>query len=852
MVRFVVLRSPALFAAWLVAVLFLATAVDTVQRDSRRDLEQRFEARADAASRFVGAYTRDVLARQRALADRHLSARRVDRESFEHAVELTGHHAAVLLDWRGRAMHVSPAAPRLTGAPLGRRYPHLRRALTGRTAVSPVVSSAARGEPLVAFAVPFGPAGRRRVFSSGYTIARTPLAAYLANAVPFRTAAVRLVDSSGAVVAAHEPPPGERGGDRFHAERRVAGTPWRVMLSVPRRVLYEPADGPARWVPWLVLAILAVGGLLAVRLGAKLVDTRRRLEEDIREREQAERRNREAEARFARAFDEGPIGMAIVGLDGHWLRVNRAMCEMTGYAAEDFVGMSFDDLTHPEDVAIGVDQLMAAVSGDVDRFEVEKRLITASGDEIVVLLSGALVRDDLGRPLYFLSHTSDVTERRMSQHRLEYLADHDSLTGLLNRRRFDQELERQLAHTRRYGNPATLLMLDLDHFKVVNDTFGHAVGDELISRLADALRDRVRTTDIVARLGGDEFGLLLPETTVEQAETLAADLLELVHREGHVVRDDCAVRVTASIGVATLDPAREQTAEEVLIDADVAMYQAKDGGRATYAVRDPEDDRAERLTSSVVWADRIRDAIANDGFVLYQQPILDLHTGEVARHEVLLRMVGDDGDHIPPAVFLYVAERFGLVADVDAWVVRHAMQLIADRARADHRLELEVNLSGASITNPRVVEAIDEGLRETGIDPSTLTFEITETAAISNIDKARRFAEHLIDLGCRFALDDFGAGFGSFYYLKHLPFDTLKIDGEFVRDLAGSPRDQIMVRSIAQLAASLGSHTVAEFVQDEATQQLLAEYGVDFAQGYLIGRPQPVATTWPAPAAAHA
>ena len=231
-------------------------------------------------------------------------------------------------------------------------------------------------------------------------------------------------------------------------------------------------------------------------------------------------------------------------------------------------------------------------------------------------------------------------------------------------------------------------------------------------------------------------------------------------------------------------------------------------------------------------------ALAQRGGHAHQQPLLDLHTNEITRHELLLRMLGPNGEHIDPTTFLYVAERFGLIQEIDAWVVRQAIALIADQQELGRRLRLEVNLSGLSLTSPEVISTIEHELEQSQIDPSCLTFEITETAAIVNIQRARAFAERISELGCGFALDDFGAGFGSFYYLKHLPFDVLKIDGEFVRNLGDSHKDQLVVKSLARIATELGKKTVAEHVEDDATLDLVRAYGVDYAQGHGIGRPQ--------------
>jgi EAL domain-containing protein (putative c-di-GMP-specific phosphodiesterase class I) len=254
---------------------------------------------------------------------------------------------------------------------------------------------------------------------------------------------------------------------------------------------------------------------------------------------------------------------------------------------------------------------------------------------------------------------------------------------------------------------------------------------------------------------------------------------------------------------------------------------------------------ASELQDSPSWVERIRTALERDGFVLYAQPLMELCSGTVARHEILLRMVDDDGGHIAPMEFLPTAEQVGLVQAVDAWVIRNAIDLVARLARRGQRLQLEVNISGASVTDPELLEVIERELADAGIDPACIIFEITETAAIDNIERAQTFAERLAQLGCGFALDDFGAGFGSFFYLKHLPFDTLKIDGEFIRGLAHSERDQIMVKAIAQVALELGTQTVAEFVTDDVTRELLRSYGVHFAQGYGIGRPRPITATWP-------
>jgi EAL domain-containing protein (putative c-di-GMP-specific phosphodiesterase class I) len=265
------------------------------------------------------------------------------------------------------------------------------------------------------------------------------------------------------------------------------------------------------------------------------------------------------------------------------------------------------------------------------------------------------------------------------------------------------------------------------------------------------------------------------------------------------------------------------------------------------ATEGPQTQMRARLT----WSERIRDALEHDRFVLFQQPIRDLRLDEVTRHELLLRLPSETGELIPPGTFLYIAEQFGMIQAIDRWVLRTATRLIKRLEDDGTPVTLAMNLSGASITDPELLEVVEAEIAGTGIDPRSLIFEVTETAAIVNIEKARRFAERMAELGCAFALDDFGAGFGSFYYLKHLPFDYLKIDGDFIRQLPSSKPDQLTVKAIVQIAHGLGKRTVAEFVGDEETLRLLHRYGVDYAQGYHIGKPMSVSQTWPPSTSEH-
>ncbi len=558
---------------------------------------------------------------------------------------------------------------------------------------------------------------------------------------------------------------------------------------------------------------------------------------DISERRAHDRALQLAQSRFRTAFESSPIGMAMIDLEGRFREVNPALSELVGRAAEDLVGAEKIDITHPEDREQDRRSLRELLDGSRPRYRTEKRYLHALGHAVWVQVDACLVSDPEGRPEFILAQVQDISERRRHQAQLEHLADHDMLTGLLNRRGFERELERQVAHAQRYRSGGALMMLDLDHFKYVNDTLGHKAGDDLIVDVADLLRARLRATDVVARLGGDEFAILLPAGGLAGAGQAAESVLVALRDRPPVPGAD-ALKVTASIGIATLDAAA--TAEELLVCADLAMYDAKEDGRNGWAAYSTQEHESPKIKARMDWIDRIRVALDRDGFRLMAQPIASSQSGEPVMHELLVRMVSPSGELIPPATFLYIAERFDLVQEIDAWVVDQACGLLG-RARAEgRRLALTANISGKSLGDPAVLAVLESGLRAAAADPSSLVLEITETSAISQIHQARAFAERVKELGCGLAIDDFGAGFGSFYYLKHLPYDLLKIDGEFVQGGPSNRADALIVDAVRDLAHGMGRRVVAEFVADAEIRDWLTHRGVDLLQGYEIGRPIPV------------
>ena len=400
---------------------------------------------------------------------------------------------------------------------------------------------------------------------------------------------------------------------------------------------------------------------------------------------------------------------------------------------------------------------------------------------------------------------------------------------LIDRDSFVEEVEERLLDPRHLGQPGALLLLDIDSFSLVNDSLGHEAGDRLLDTVATLLREEARAEDLPARICADEFALLLQRATPEQAMAAADRLIALVRERGQPP-------VGASVGIATFGGRGERvTAEGLMIAADIALCEAKEdgGGHAVDSVAGPN----QRLT----WADRIREAIDRQRFVVYAQPIFDLRKQCVAREELLVRMLDENDDIIPPSSFLPTAERLGMIAEIDRMVLAKAIEL------AGRSQPIAVNVSGASLSETALVEDVRAAIAA-GLNPAWLDFEITETAAIANMDDARSFARTVTGMGCGLGLDDFGTGFSSFSYLKELPVQHLKLDIEFIRNLPSSPADQKLVAAMVQFAKAFGQETVAEGIEDADTLGMVRAFEIDYAQGFHIGKPALVDGARPAPA----
>jgi diguanylate cyclase (GGDEF)-like protein/PAS domain S-box-containing protein len=477
------------------------------------------------------------------------------------------------------------------------------------------------------------------------------------------------------------------------------------------------------------------------------------------------------------------------------------------------------NMIHPEDRE-RVERIVVAAVDSGERFVCEMRIVRPDSEVRTLQMSGQAQRR-ASTVRWVRGTHQDITDRKHMETQLKYQADHDPLTGLYNRRRFAEELDLVLRNASRYKRHGALLMLDLDDFKVLNDTHGHAAGDRALKALGQAILNRVRASDVVARLGGDEFAVVLPEADERQALAVAEDIRADVAASG----DDAETHITC--GLVPFDEHWDLLAHDVLIAADIALYEAKEKGKNRVQIYHGD------ASAAVTWVERIRSALAQNRFILYAQPMIDLRSGVVTHSELLIRMIAEDGETIGPGSFLPSAERFGLINEIDRWVTREGLRLAADGQR------VSINLSAHSISDASILDAVRTAI-SAGVDAQDVIFEITESAAARNMDEARTFTEALVTLGCEVALDDFGTGFGAFTYLKHLPARYLKIDTEFVSDMISNPTDRHVVDAITKIAHSLGMQTIAEGVEDAATLQALRDYGVDRAQGFFLGRPQPI------------
>jgi len=535
-----------------------------------------------------------------------------------------------------------------------------------------------------------------------------------------------------------------------------------------------------------------------------------------------------------------------VDINGIIQFINPSAVQLLGVKAKEVENHAFYDVVHLTNELTGeplTDVLEACFqSGEAYDLPEHSSLVNSESVAIAIQASVAAMKGDTGQMIGAVMVIQDVSHTRKLTRQLSYQASYDMLTGLYNRRKFEELLSAALLGVSEDNKTHTFCYLDLDQFKIVNDTCGHIAGDELLRQIPEIFHLVLRSGDIVARLGGDEFGILLEHCQVGQAIQIADKIRQKI-KDYRFNWDDKVFEIGVSIGIVgvTKDNADLTT---LMSSADVACYAAKDAGRNRVHVYEASDDATALRHGEMHWTGRIQHALVNNRFVLYMQPIVNIAGSSEEHYEILLRMLNDSGEIIPPGAFMPAAERYNLMNNIDRWVISAAFRYIADYDHSNRIMGtnkvISINLSGDSVNDKTMLAFIKRERDATGIDFENVCFEITETIAISNLSKASEFMNALKEYGCQFALDDFGSGLSSFAYLKTLPVDFLKIDGSFVKDVSRDEIDRAMVASIQKIGEIMSLKTVAEKVEDEETLVILKEIGIDFVQGFHLGRPEPI------------
>ena len=592
-------------------------------------------------------------------------------------------------------------------------------------------------------------------------------------------------------------------------------------------------NGEWRWVVSRAMARADSSGRLRRLVGVELDITERKLYEDalFKEKESAQ-------------ITLQSIGDGVITTDAR-LQIeylNPVAEELTGWRFEDAAGRHIDDifrgfheetcepLENPLSVAIRRSRAIKSVRPTL--------LIKHNGDEMYIESTASPIRDGSGAVSGGVLVFHDVSESRELNRKLSYHASHDILTGLANRREFEARLERALRSARARETSYALCHLDVDQFKIINDTCGHSAGDALLGQVGVLLKTKMRWRDTLARLGGDEFAVLLDSCSLDEAMRMADQLRETI-RGYKFVWEERTFRLSCSVGVVPITSESEDVAG-LLSAADSACAAAKEDGRNRVYSFQENDIELMKRRKEMQWAARINNALEENRFELYRMKIEPLQRQDPGEHyELLLRMRDEKGRIVSPADFIKAAEHYGITPQIDRWVVQHALSWLISEADERERLALcSINLSPQSFTDEKFLPDLQGWVRDSGIDGSKLCFEITEHAAINSYAQANRFISAMRELGCKFALDDFGTGLSSFGYLKHFPVDYLKIDGSFVKEIVQSPIDREMVRSINEIGHLTGKLTIAEFVENDAIKEELIKLRVDYGQGYGIESPQ--------------
>lgn len=542
--------------------------------------------------------------------------------------------------------------------------------------------------------------------------------------------------------------------------------------------------------------------------------------------------------KLSRAVESSPNPILITDANGTIEYVNKRCEKLSGYTAVEMHGQRLETYKSNKMPSAFFDEIWHQTASE-GQWSGEIENCRKDGSHYWVKLYLAAVYDDQKNINHYVAIYEDITESRKLAKKLSFQATHDDLTGLINRTEFERRLSMLVNDAQRIGTEHALCFLDLDQFKVINDTCGHIAGDELLRQLGSLLGGSTRKSDTLARLGGDEFAILVEDCELEKAEFIANEIKELVS-QFQFIWETQVFTVGVSIGVTTITSAtRNRT--EALKQADSACYAAKNSGRNRVYVYQEQDQQLTAQKGEFKWVNEIKEALIEDRFELYAQPIVSTETEHLAMYEVLVRLRSKAGQLFPPGAFLSSAERYNLSDRIDKWVVSHVFEWLEQHYHSlPHLNYLAINLSGASIGDEGMLAYIRTKLSAASFNQEVIKFEITETAAIANLKQAHHFINSVLALGCQFSLDDFGSGLSSFAYLKNLPVQSIKIDGMFVKDMHVDPLDYEMVKSINDIGHVMGLETIAEFVESEEIWQKLKAIGVNYGQGYHLGKPAPI------------
>ena len=623
------------------------------------------------------------------------------------------------------------------------------------------------------------------------------------------------------------------GGQGFEIGKPGGG----IGIALPMKPLREQ-EAETIVSKFSILLILWALGIASLAIGAWIVSRQ------VAVRESMVQKLRRSEKRKSAIFDTALDAIITIDKDDRILEFNPAAQKIFGYARKDVMGKKMAELIVPESLRQqhynGLKHHLRTDETTIMGTRIETTAMRSDGTEFPIELT--ITRIDMDDAPLFTAYLRDITLNRQMAEQLLHQASHDYLTGLLNRHSFEQSLERIL-ESMHEGSQHCLMYLDLDRFKLINDSCGHAAGDELLRQLAVVLDQETGPKDILGRLGGDEFGLVISDCTPQDAFQAAKRLLKQI-QDFRFYWEDKIFSLGMSIGLVNIVHTG-QNVTDLLRLADAACYRAKEEGRNRIIVTDQYDgEMLQRRRGEIEWINNIESAFDQNRFMLYQQPIIQVNAHSGAQPigmEILLRMIDAEGTLITPDKFLPAAERYNLISVIDRWVIRNTFRWLANFPNPNALPKLTtINLSGASIADPLFLEFVLEQLQTHGLLPNSICLEITETVAITNLSKARRFITELHDTGCLFALDDFGSGMSSYGYLKGLPVDFLKIDGQFVQGMDKDPISMAMVKSINEIGQLMGKRTIAEFVGSEEVLNLLRKTGVDYAQGFYLGRPAPL------------